>query len=261
MKRILGFLAAALFATAAIGAEVTTSGLLGTSGESGLSETTVAEKVVTFKPTAAGGAIMIQVFDDDSGDELLRHSIPVKMLTLNQANTVFTLRDIDSDNVETSVGDQRVVAYAKGHNLRVEFMLAGKVSGTFGGATIDGLGDGLFVWNVTTTGGAGADKTFMSTTKDISGAYSVSAISANPAGTMSGKTKAVVKATGSGITQRGRALLVGLCRASTDADRNPCAVDNCTKWGEAPATGTFEESCLNLYKASTTNGGCEASCL
>lgn len=153
MKRILGFLAAALLATSALGAEVTTTGLLGVSGESGLVDgAVVTAQSLTFKPTAQGGAILLQVFDQADQKELLRHMVPIKNLTLNGVNTILDLRQIpaEADAAAVTVSDNRVIAYSAAINLRVEISLVGKVTGEFGGAKLDGLGDGLFVWTVST---------------------------------------------------------------------------------------------------------------
>jgi hypothetical protein len=75
-------------------------------------------------------------------------------------------------------------------------------------------------------------------------------------GSYVGIQNAIVRATGSGNTTRGKAILVAICDAD-HTDRDPCAVDNCLTW-DAPASGTPEEACLNLYQASE---GCSASCL
>lgn len=169
MKKCLVFLAAALFATTALGAEVTTSGLLGVSGESGLVDgATVSDQTITFKPTANGGAILILGYDDSTNEELFRHMIPVKALQLNAANAIFQLKSLAGTTAAT-VTDKRLLVYSNGRALRTEFSIVGKVTGAFGGAAVDGLGDGNFIWTASTTAVGPSVLTMAKARNDIPG--------------------------------------------------------------------------------------------
>lgn len=177
MKKFLGVLFAALLATGVQAAELTTSGLLGASGESGLVDgAVVTDQTVTFKPTAPGGAILIQGFDNTTNAELFSHMLPIKSLQLNAANPIFQLKSFAGTSA--AVTDKRIVVYSGGRTLRTEFMLIGKVSGVFGGATFDGLGDGTYVWTATTSSNMGSVDgggilTLARTAADTPGATSV----------------------------------------------------------------------------------------
>lgn len=213
MKRILGFLAAALLATAALGAEVTTSGLLGVSGETGLVDgATVSDQTITFKPTANGGAILILGYDDSTNAELYRHMIPVKSLQLNAANPIFQLKAITAVSSAVSpAGDKRLAVYSNGRTIRTEFAIVGKVSGAFGGATVDGLGDGSFIWTASTAS---------------SGTAVVTIASATAPGFANGWLKSnsyqsIVD--GSGHAETDTALCTHICGNPTGASDNQCA--------------------------------------